>query len=221
MMRLRMLGLACLVALFAAVLPRGAAAQDHVAVDFRGGVAVPTGALADAEDLGPAFTIGLNIGLMPRVAIRVSGGADILKGTDLSIGRKAPDLSFTHLDAGVLVHLMDPASESRFKADLNVGGGISVLTSGRETYSTVVNGTPGTVIVDYSKLYPGATAGLLLGYQLAPKVDVFVSAQGNLTLAKKDDPNSVNLGLIAPETQPLGTVFSFPISAGLRFNFQP
>lgn len=220
-MRLRMLGLVCLVALFAAVLPRGATAQDHVAVDFRGGVAVPTGNLADAEDIGPAFTIGLNIGLMPRIALRVSGGADILQGTDLSTGAQAPDITLTHFNGGVLFHLMPPASDSRFKADLNVGGGISIITSGREIFSTVVNGTPGTVIVDYSNLYPAINAGLLLAYQLAPQVDVFVSGQGNLTLADENNINSQQLALIAPETQPLKNVFTFPIAAGLRFNFQP
>lgn len=221
MIRLRTLGLACLAALVSAVAPRAVAAQQHVSVDFRGGIGIPTGDIGNVEKIGPAFTIGVDIGVQSRIAIRASGGADVLKGSTLSNGNVAPNFTLTHLNGGVLFHLMSPTSESRFKADLNVGGGITIMTSTRGEYSVIINGTAGTEIVDYSKIYPAVNAGLTLSYALAPQADVFVSGQGNMTFAKQDDPNSTALSLIAPEATTLKNVLTFPVTVGLRLNFQP
>lgn len=221
MTKLRTFGLACFAAFLMAAAPRAATAQQKVSVDFRGGLGIPTGDLGNVEDMGPAFTVGLDVGIHPRIALRAEGGAEIYSGTDLSTGETAPNMTLTHFNGGVLFHLMPPASDQRFSADVNVGGGITILTSERRAYSIETPGGAGTAIVDYSNVYPAINAGLSLAYALSPQVDAFVSGQGSLTLAKENDLNSQQLALIAPEATTLKNVYSFPVAVGLRFNFQP
>lgn len=219
-MRLRMFGLACLAALLTFTIPRPATAQQSVSVDFRGGIGIPTGALKDVEKIGPAFTVGLDIGIMPRIALRASGGAEIYSGTGLSTGVTGPNMTLTHFNGGLLFHLTPPESPSRFTADVNVGGGVTILTSNRRPYSVIENGTAGTVIIDYSNLYPAVNAGVTLGYALSSQAEAFVSGQGNLTFVKQTQ-DILNLALIAPEASALNKMFSFPVTVGLKFHFQP
>lgn len=205
--------LACLAAVF---VPRDAAAQDAVQLDFRGGVSIPAGDLSTFVDPSPGFTIGVNVPVTERVSLRFDGGADIYSGGEVDgslIASDGPDMSIARFMGGAAFHLVEATDESPFLVDANLGAGIGVLTAGRREFSLADGGV---AIVDMTSAYFAGEGGLLLGYQIADQVDVFVSGQAILTLADEED--TAELGQLTTEGAP-ESLWSLPISAGLRFTF--
>lgn len=206
-----------LAAVTALLLPRGLSAQGEVQIDFRGGLAVPVGDLGNFVDPSPGFTIGVNVPLVEHVSLRFDGGADIYGGGDIDgsvVGEDVdgPDLTLTRFTAGAIAHLVRP-EDSPFLVDANLGGGVGILTSNRTEFS-IPNG--GVAIVDLGEAYFTGAGGVLLGYVISDQVDVFVSGQAFLTLA--DDEDTQSMGFLTTEGAP-ETLWSFPFSVGLKFNF--
>lgn len=205
-----------IAALAVMFLPRGVVAQDAVEIDFRGGVSVPAGDLSTFVDPSPGFTVGVNYPLTERLALRFDGGADIFSGGEIDntlVSQEGPDMSLIRFTGGLNYSLKDATEASPFLADVNVGGGIGVLTSNRRSFS----GEGGlTTTVDLSELFPAAGGGLLLGYRFADQAELFASGQAYLTMADEEDLSS--LGQLTEDGAP-ETLWSFPISVGLRFSF--
>lgn len=201
-------------------------AQQAVTLDFAGGVGVPAGDLADFQEYGPAFDIGLNVQVHDRFSLRASGGASILAGKEIEnafdpfvVENGLADMSTVHFDGGGVVHLT-PDSE-RFTADLNAGAGVSILTSERQELTGAGGVSGGTAIIDISDLFFDVTAGLDVGYRISEQVSAFAGADGHLMFIDETDDAIADLGLVAPNLEPPSSGLTIPVAAGLRFHFQP
>lgn len=202
-------------------------AQEAVTLDFAGGVGVPAGDLADFQDIGPAFDIGLNIRVHDRFSLRASGGAEIFGGAEIANAfdqRVATDgladFSAVHFNGGGVLHAVN---EGPWRVDFNGGAGVTILTSERQELSGVPqeDGGFGTTFVDLSELYFNVTAGLDLGYMVSEQVEFFVGGDGHIFFMDEDGENEQSLNLIAPNLSAPSTGLSFPIAGGVRFHFEP
>jgi hypothetical protein len=182
-----------------------AAAQQKLSIEGHGGIAIPTSDLADLEDAGPSFGVGLTYDLSPRIAIRVAGDVDILGGVDSDgSGPEAPDMNIYHYNAGLGFRLLDPEA-GRVTLDVNVGAGLSTLDV--DSFSV------GGQTVDFSETYFTANGGLKLGYDVAPGVNVFVGGQAYLIFSDGED--TAVFGQLRSDVDTFDTAWTRPLTVGL------
>lgn len=218
MKQFRSFVIAALAVATLALLPRGTAAQQEITVDFAGGIAVPTGDVSDVVDVGPAFTVGLNLPVHDAVSIRVGGGADFWTGKDDLVGEigtfEGPNLTHTRLNAGIALHAVKADDDQGAWVDVDIGGAYNIITSERFERQT----GPGDVtIIDLSEGYIGAKGGVDVGYKFSDQVSAFVGGDVHLTFADEED----SAGYADLGVEPFESVISIPLQAGLKFHFQP
>lgn len=219
MKKVHSLALTVFAAAAVALAPQGVLAQQEITTDFSGGVAIPAGDVSDAVKLGPGFIIGLNFRVHDRVSIRAEGGADIWQGEDFSTATEptfeGPDLTLTRLDGGLVFHVVSADQSDGFWVTADVGAGVHILTSDRFERQIRANDV---TIIDVSSAYFGAKGGLDFGYQFTDQVSAFVAGDAYLTMADEED----TAGYVdVPGVAPFETLWSLPITAGLKFHFQP
>lgn len=226
--------------LAAAVLSADLSAQEEIILDVSGGAGIPVSDVGDFQDFGPSFQLGVDLRLNERFSARASGGASILSGK--SFGEDEPDInpndpflltneladfSVIHFNAGPVFHVLP---EGRWNVDVNVGGGVAILTSERQELTGVPivdpdtgepTGAFGTAIIDLSELAPNVTGGVDIGYQFSQKVEAFVGADAQVFFLDEDDRDVAQLTSVAPELDAPETGFMLPIQAGLKFHFLP
>lgn len=219
MKKVHSLALAVLAAAALALAPQSVMAQQEITTDFGGGAAIPAGDLGDAVKLGPGFTIGLNFRVHDRVSIRAEGGADIYPGEQFSTVTQptfeGPDLTITRLDAGLVFHPITAEQTGGFWVTADAGAGLHILTSGRFEQDILPNQV---TIIDVSSASFGAKGGLDFGYQFTDQVSAFVAGDAYLTMADEQETQGYQ---DFPGVSPLETLWSFPVTAGLKFHFQP
>ncbi len=219
MKKVHSLALTVFVAAAVALAPQSVLAQQEITMDFGGGVAVPAGDLSDAVKLGPGFTVGVNFRVHDRVSIRAEGGADIWQGEDFSTvtepSFQGPDLTVTRLDGGLVFHALTTDQTDGFWVTADVGAGVHILTSDRFERQIQPNDV---TILDVSSAYFGAKGGLDFGYQFTDQVSAFVAGDAYLTMADEVDTAGYDE---FPGVSPMETLWSFPVTAGLKFHFQP
>ncbi len=200
-------------------------AQEAVTLDFAGGVAVPAGDLADFQDLGPAFDIGLNVRVHPRFSLRASGGASLMQGAEIENAFDASipedgfvDFNTVHFNGGGVVHAVN---QGPLSVDFNAGAGISILTSQRGEFSGAGDEGQFVEVVDISETYLNVTAGLDIGYMVSEQVELFVGGDGHVFFMDEDGEAEGALNNIAPGLSAPSKGWSVPVAAGVRFHFQP
>lgn len=213
-------GLTALVLLGASAAP-AAAQENPVSFDFRGGVGVPTGDLADAADPGPAFNIGVNFRVAERLSARVEGGAQLHPGAvdleeELQEGINELSVDLVHLHAGLRYHAMQPEERGWF-VDLGAGAGLSNLHIPRVEAGV----GPTAVILNVDELYFSANGGLTGGYRVTDSASLFVDGQAYFVFGDEEDTADLPLILAAAgqDASALGTSVDVPITAGVRFHF--
>lgn len=200
-------------------------AQEAVTLDFAGGVGIPAGDLADFQDLGPAFDIGLNVRVHPRFSLRASGGAEIFRGTEIenafdnSISENGfVDFSTVHFNGGGVFHVLP---DGPWRVDFNGGAGITILTSERGEFSGAGDDASLVEIVDLSETYFNVTAGLDIGYMVSEQVELFVGGDGHLFFVDETSEALGSLNNIAPGLSAPSSAWSVPVAGGVRFHFEP
>lgn len=197
-----------------------ARAQDGpVEIDFRGGVAVPTGELSDLMKTSVSFGMGLEIPVRDAIAVRVQGSGDLYRGKDIESGigsgRAVADTRFTHFQAGPSVDVIG-GDEGSLTVDLYALGGATIASSERDEYST---GEGGAIIIDLSTVWPLATGGAQIGYQVTERLNVFASGEVNYILADENETvDYTRLGVIGSASG-FSSQASFPVTLGLKLNF--
>lgn len=205
------LGAALLFALGAAGTAQAQAVDaPKWTIDGRGGVALPTGDLADLalEDVGPSFGLGVGYHVHPRVAVRADGELSMFAGDDVAAGGTGPDVSLLHYTAGVDVELTRPGA-GPWDLTANVGAGATTW----DTDEFIVDGTAD----ELSETYPTANGGLRLGYDVTRNVNVFAGGQWYLQFA--DESETAPLAETAGLTEGFDTASTMPIYAGLELTF--
>lgn len=213
-----------LLALALTAAPAEAQEQKPIVFDARGGVAVPTSDLSDVtDDVGWAQNAGVGFGLSDRFFVRVDGGAQLYRGFDVgaSLGNEGVSellIREFHVHAGGMYYLL-PRESGSIYVSVNGMGGATNLQIPRVQTSV---GTD-AVEIDVSELYPSFSGGGSVGYAVADQVDIFLNAQGHVTLADEDD--TADLTQVFNDRNPgesldsVETLFSFPITAGVRLTF--
>ncbi|HKK27134.1 MAG TPA: OmpA family protein [Gemmatimonadota bacterium] len=196
-------------------VPASAAAQKSPDATFEahGGVGFPTRDLADLFDLGPEAGAGLSFWLGPRVAIRLGGDLEFLRGAgSVLAGASGPDGRLYSYTGGLAFELADPKTPG-WDVLLNVGGGGSTL----DTDPFPDPAAPGSTR-DFTKTYPTANLGLTIGYDVSPSVNLFVESQAYLTFFKKADTR-VFRDASAGRVQAFGSQLSVPVAVGFKLKF--
>lgn len=217
-------GVLALVLAFSLAAPAGLVGQDPpVDFDARGGIAFPVGNLGDVADgAGPSFNVGVNFGLSDRFLLRVTGGADMYQGIDLgepvgNEGLNELDVDLIHFHAGGLYYLLPPEE-----------GGVSVALTGTAGLTNFhvprLATSVGTDAIEFeiSELYFSAGGGLSLGYAVHEQVDLFLDSHTYLVFGDEEDTvellQVVN-DVSADPVDSLDTVWSVPVTAGVRLHF--
>lgn len=184
----------------------GAAQDDGVRVEGRGGFGIPTGALAEMLGPGPALGLSVAFPVADRLAVKLEGTGELFEQVET--------VQAWHYLLGLEVSLIESNRRSPWSPwSLMVEGalgGTSFTRWGNEDVGFI--GTPRT-----SFLHTNATVGgglklsRLVGYSVA----VFVEARGILMLTHADDaPGSIER---PPSTIPgFGPQLSIPLMVGLR-----
>lgn len=206
-------------------LAGGLSAQEPpVDFDATGGVGFPVGDLADVADLGPAFSVGFNFGLTERFYLRAQGGAELYDGVDLaeplgSEGINDLDLNFIHFQAGGLYYLLERDRDDS-PAFVTIDGAVGMTNLNVPRVATSV-GTD-AVELEISELYPSASGGLSIGYAIHEQVDFFVDGRAHVVFGDEDDTAElvqVANDVLDDPVESLGTMWSVPVEAGIRFHF--
>lgn len=223
-MRITRLGIALVTGLFlmAGAAEPAAAQQRPITFDAKGGIGLPAGDLGSVGDPGPAFNLNVNFGLNEKLFVRLGGGGELYGGFDVgqglgSEGTSELELNLVHLDAGLLYQLTRP-EQSGFFASVNATGGVSNLNVPRVETSVGAS----AVEIDISGLYPSAAAGLTAGYTVSEQVDLYLDAQGYAVFGDEEDTSDlvrVYNDRNDPDLDGLSTMYSVPITAGVRLHF--
>lgn len=200
--------------LFLAGAGAAKAQEGGLVIDGHGGIAVPAGGdWGDLVDPGPTFGASLGYKIHPRVAIQVTGDADLMSGADIAVGQvieTGPDFTLVHFKGGLAVELTNPEDDSPFSATINAGGGITSMSSDDFT----VDGTT----QDFSESYPSLGGGIRLGYALHDQVEGFVSGQWHEVLMDEED-TLVFRDFTGTTILSFGTASQFPLTVGFSFSF--
>ena len=201
------------LALLAAVAAPAAAQEDYApfSVDPRAGVAFPIGDLADTHEFGFSGGMGLAVKVHPNVALRGDFEVSVLDDESPQFGTVlAPTLTMTHFYGGLEFDFGPPDFQHTplsFRWNLGAGG---VSMSASRDFPTGQD-------VDFSQTYPSVNSGAKIGYRFSRSVELFLGGQIFLTFA--DDQEMAELVKRVPDREPYGTVWSAPVTLGLKASF--
>ncbi len=202
-----------------------ARAQDNnsnISVDVRGGYSFT---VADGKKLwkpGPNLGIGAAYWFNPRMAVRIDGEGEFLKGrTAADIGSNgpiaafdAPNMQLYHYGAGLEWMALDPAN-TMWRVDLKVGLGRTHMKSG-DYPSGLSNPTPSGT--NFSHTYWSGYGGLTIGYQFSPNVAFSLGSEVNYILTRSEDFRV--FGQFLPQGGAMfDDLWSFPMQGQFTFRF--
>lgn len=223
-MRITRLGSALVIGLFllAGAAQTAAAQQKPITFDARGGIGLPAGDLGSVGDAGPAFDLGINFGLSERLFVRIGGGAELYDGFDVGAatgneGVNRLELNLVHLDAGIVYQFTRPEARGFFASGSALAGFTNFNVPRVETSVGA-----SAVEIDISELYPSAGLGLTGGYTVSEQVDVYLNARGYGVFGDEEDTSDlvrVYNDRFDPDLAGLSTMYSVPITAGVRLHF--
>lgn len=213
------------VTLAAAVLlaglgsPRVEAQQKRVSFEGQGGVAIPTGRLADITDAGPTVGLTMSYPMTERTSLTVAGGVDALGGARLGAAQ-APDMKLWRYGVGVEQRLIGqrPAAapvRGRVMPRPNRWALIGDVGLGATKFDSQSFTAPGAQSArTFGETYLSAEAGLTLKYRAADRVQLFAGSHGTMTFANEDD--TAVLASLDPRAQAraFGSAVTIPLSAG-------
>lgn len=171
-MMTRMRGLIGAAAVAMAVT--SATAEAQVAVEVRGGLAVPTFDITDAAKAGPAFGGSLFLKATDRVWLIGEADFGMHPGADLPAGGSGADVDVSHFMA-------------KLGYQLGQGGGkwTVVLNAGAGAMRFAIDGGP-------SFTYPAINVGAKLSYALSDKASFVLSPQGDIAFTKEAELGTTN-----------------------------
>lgn len=200
-----------------------AAQQAPIAFDARGGIGLPVGNLGSIADAGPAFNVGAAFGVADRFFIRVTGGAEMYEGVEIgeplgNEGINELELDLIHFHAGGLYFVVPREDGDRLSVSLEGTAGLSNLHVPRLAASV------GTDAVEFriSELYFSASGGASVAYAVHEQVDLFLDGHAFVVFGDESDTAEmvqVVNSVPGEQVDPLGTMWSVPVTAGVRLHF--
>lgn len=183
-----------------------------------GGVALPAGALTDVVDPGASLGGGVSHFLTRNFGLWGNADVQFLSGATDDFGNAFPDMRIVHVGAGGELNLFggfdvrDDPDPTPVTATFRLGVGFSSL----DTEDTLDDGSPAPVGFDHTYLtfQGGATAG----YQVVPRVNVFVASTAYLMVTDRADTRP--LADHSPETEVFDTAWTVPLHAGVRITLR-
>lgn len=198
------------------------AQQVPIVVDGRAGIGLPISDLGDLVDPGPAFNFGVSFGISDRFLIRADGGAELYEGIELGepLGNEGIndfEVDLIHFHGGGTYYLVPPEDDSRFFVSLTGMGGVTNFNVPRLAASVGND----AIEFELSELYPSASGGVSLGYAVHEQVSLYLDGHTYLVFGDEEDTAEVIqvAGAVADVPESLGTVWSVPVTAGVRLTF--
>ncbi|MFW6193296.1 MAG: hypothetical protein ACOC83_07395, partial [Gemmatimonadota bacterium] len=178
-----------------------AVGQQGISFEGRAGIAVPAGDLGDTHDAGFAAGLGLGFDLGSRAALAADVELGAFGKGVASDGGGGPgpaaDLRLWHLTAGIELELLDPTM-TYWTLTVDGGGGI-----------TAFDPDPGE-----GHTYGAGRAGLSLGYRFSSEAALVAGVRAYaLFVDEADFEESASFDVRG------GTLWTVPITAGLRLSF--
>lgn len=170
-------------------------------VNAQGGVAIPTGDIADLPIDTPGVGVGLGLAyrLTPRFAIRADGGAEFYGGSFTD----APSIRFFRAGLGLDAEVTPPGRA--LDVTVNVGGGLTKWDTERAVP------TPSSA---FTESYPTFNGGLRVGYDLGSGINAYARAEYYMQLT--DEEETAPLADLSTDlTGGFGTASSIPVTLGL------
>lgn len=184
----------------------------------RAGVALPAGELTGAVD--PGATLGAGVSYFLDRHFGVWGGVDVqfLSGATDDVGNTFPDMRMVHAGVGGELNLFggydvrDDPDPTPVTATFRLGLGVSDL----DTEDTLDGGAPAPLVFEHT--YLSFQGGATAGYQVTPRVNVFVGSTAHLILTDLEDTRA--LAGRSPDVDVFDTAWSVPVHAGVRFTLR-
>ena len=193
-----------LATLGASFLPAGAIAQQRIALEGQGGIAIPGKQLHQFENAGPGANLEVDYRLSSRLMLDAYGAFDRLTGQTVST-TIAPDLDVMNYGIGIKANLV-PTTARHWRLLARVGVGGSTIRSDKFAIDTTSQ---------FDHTYPSTMGGLQAGYQFRSGFGAFVGTDIFWTFAKQDD-TSLFHGLNPATIQAFSKAWTAPIMAGVQ-----
>lgn len=213
----RMAGQACLAgALLLATVGGVEGQEDRYHLDIRGGLAFPADELKDLYDTGATFGLGVHYRLDDRWTFRVDGDIELYARNNLASPTdrdvpQSPELRLWHYNAGLEYRLYSDADD-RWSVHVNAGAGATTVDT--EEFSTgSSSGTSFAGQVDQT--YFSLNGGLHIDIPVSDNVSIGLGGQAYFTAFDEED--SAPLAALSNEVEPFDVMWTFPISASLRW----
>lgn len=202
---------ACTIALLWAAPAAAQQSHQRLSVDPRAGVAFPVGDLADVHEAGFTGGVGLAYAFHPNVAVRGDLDVSVLDDESQAFGVVlAPTLTMVHFHGGLEFDFVRPGDQALpLTLRWGVGGGGTSMSASREF--------PDGEDVNFSQTYPSVNSAVKIGYAFSSGVEAFVDGRMNLVFA--DELEVAELVKRIPNFEPFGTIWSAPVTAGVKLTF--
>lgn len=180
----------------------------------RAGVALPAGGLTAAVDPGASLGAGFSHFLGRHFGLWAGADLQFVSGATDEAGNSFPDMRMLHAGIGGELNLFggydlrDDPDPTPVTATFRVGFGLSSL----DTEDALDGGGPAPF--DFDHTYPSVQGGATAGYQVTPRVNVFVGSRAYLILTDRADTRV--FADHSPEADVFDVAWSVPVHAGLR-----
>lgn len=180
----------------------------------RAGVALPAGELTAAVDPGASLGGGLSHFLGRHFGLWGNVDVQFLSGATDDFGNTFPDMRMLHAGVGGELNLFggydlrDDPDPTPVTATFRLGLGLSSL----DADDALDGGGPAPF--DFDHTYPSVQGGATAGYQVTPRVNVFVGSTAYLVVADREDTRV--FADHSPAADEFDVAWSVPVHAGLR-----
>jgi hypothetical protein len=196
------------VALAAALLTLAAQtveAQDSWSLEFRGGMAVPAGDLADVGDPGAGFGLGLGIPIGSRLNFRIDGDVELLSEDLVGAypGVIMPKSQLYHAHAGLELDLL---SGDGWQFAIRGGAGATIF----DTDPFASSGD------DFLDTYFSVNGGVRLGRMIGSSMELGLLGQAFIVYT--DEARTAEFAAEDPVIPAFPAASSFPLGLYLRWS---
>lgn len=182
------------------------------------GVALPAGDLTAAVEPGASLAGGVSHFLDRHLGLWGSVDLQFLSGATDDAGNAFPDMRMLHAGVGGELNLFggydlrDDPDPTPVTATFRLGLGLSSL----DTEDSLDGGGPAPFEFDHT--YLSFQGGATAGYQVTPRVNVFVGSTAYLIVTDREDTRV--FADHSPEVELFDVAWSVPVRAGLRITLR-
>jgi len=185
--------------------------KGHVWLSLRGGIAVPVSGMSDVTQIGGSADLVIAYAFNRYISVYGDVGAQLMpsKTTDGVALTSAFNLYTGQIGVQFDFKQYDDA-QTPMTFGVNFGAGAARWEGDSE--SSLAGSTIAVTV-------PMVSGGVVLGYDMSSKVNLFAEGQFMLLFTKDEDMAVYNVGVSPVTDRSLSPTMMVPITLGLRYNF--